>query len=307
MVLALVPVFIFGAVTTLFVAIFGSKSRESSMESRIQDFRTRVVHLEEDEVDLDLPFLDRVLRPSLESVAHAFSSILPASMLADIQIQLQKAGSPMKLNSYVIFWAVSFFSLTGVAGMMFVALPANLLIHKLLFVLVFAILGFMFPRLWLKGKVGARQKLVIRALPDAMDLITTCVEAGLGLDAALARVAEKSEGPLATEISRMLRDSAMGKLRRDAMQELADRLSVEELTSFINSIIQAEQLGVGIATVLRVQSDQMRTRRRQRAERSAHEAPIKMLFPLVLFIFPAFLGVILGPAAIRIAQSLAQT
>lgn len=160
------------------------------------------------------------------------------------------------------------------------------------------------PRMWLKGKVGARQKLVLRALPDALDLVTTCVEAGLGLDAALARVAEKSEGPFADELSRMLRDVAMGKLRREAMTELSERIGVEELTGFINSVIQAEQLGVGIAQVLRVQSDQMRMKRRQRAERSAHEAPIKMLFPLVLFIFPSFMIVILGPAVIRIAQSM---
>jgi len=174
----------------------------------------------------------------------------------------------------------------------------------LIFVVMFAAFGWVFPRIWLKGKVKARQKLVIRAMPDAMDLITTCVEAGLGLDAALARVAEKSGGPLAEELSRMLRDVAMGKMRREAMMELEQRIGVEELTTFINSIIQAEQLGVGVAQVLRVQSDQLRTKRRQRAERAAHEAPIKMLFPLVLFIFPAFLLVILGPAAIRIAQSL---
>ena len=102
----------------------------------------------------------------------------------------------------------------------------------------------------------------------------------------------------------MLRDVAMGKLRRDALTELGERIGVEELTNFISSIIQAEQLGVGIAQVLRVQSDQMRMRRRQRAEKTAHEAPIKMIFPLVLFIFPAFLMVILGPAMIRISTSL---
>jgi tight adherence protein C len=139
-----------------------------------------------------------------------------------------------------------------------------------------------------------------------MDLVTTCVEAGLGLDAALARVAEKTEGPFASELQAMMRDVALGKLRREAMQELADRIGVEELTSFITSIIQAEQLGVGIAQVLRVQSDQLRTKRRQKAERSAHEAPIKMLFPLVLFIFPSFLIVILGPAGIRIASSFSK-
>jgi len=167
------------------------------------------------------------------------------------------------------------------------------------------LVGLQLPRIWLSGRVKARQKEIIKALPDALDLVTTCVEAGLGLDAALSRVAEKSSGSLSLELSRMLRDVAMGKMRREALTELGERIGVEELTSFINSIIQAEQLGVGIAQVLRVQSDQLRMRRRQRAERAAHEAPIKMIFPLVLFIFPAFMIVILGPAVIRIAQSLA--
>ncbi len=305
MILALILGTVFGAVACLSVALFG-RSRAPSMEARIQDFRNRAVSLEGDEVDLEVPFAERVLRPGFEGIAQALSSILPQSVLADIQKQLVMSGEPMKLNNFVTFWGVTFVSLLGVSLMMFVALPSNLILQKLLFVVMFSALGWMFPRMWLKGKVKARQKQVIRALPDAMDLITTCVEAGLGLDAALARVAEKSEGPLAAELSRMLRDVAMGKLRREAMVELDERIGVEELSSFINSVIQAEQLGVGIAQVLRVQSDQLRTRRRQKAEQSAHEAPIKMLFPLVLFIFPAFLGVILGPAAIRIADALAK-
>ena len=125
----------------------------------------------------------------------------------------------------------------------------------------------------------------------------------LGLDAALTRVAEQGQGPLPIELQRMLREVAMGKLRREAMQEMSDRLGVEELSNFISSIIQAEKLGVGISQVLRVQSDQMRTQRRQRAERLANEAPIKMIFPLVLLIFPAFLVVILAPAVIQISRS----
>jgi tight adherence protein C len=176
-------------------------------------------------------------------------------------------------------------------------------IKAILVALVLTVIGYVFPRTWLKGKVKSKQKLVIKSLPDNLDLITTCVEAGLGLDAALSRVAERGQGPLAAELQHMLRDVSMGKLRREAMQEMADRIGVEELTNFINSIIQAEQLGVGIAQVLRVQSDQLRMQRRQRAEKSAHEAPIKMIFPLVLLIFPSFLAVILAPAVIRIATA----
>jgi tight adherence protein C len=140
-------------------------------------------------------------------------------------------------------------------------------------------------------------------MPDALDLITVCVEAGLGLDAALARVVEKSSGPLADELSQTLREVVMGRRRREALIDMAGRTGVEELITFINAIVQAEQLGVSVAQVLRVQAEQIRTRRRQRAELTAREAPIKMLFPLVLFIFPAFMVVILGPAVIRIGES----
>lgn len=303
MLLLIIALMIFASVVLLFAA-FVTREKAPSMETRIHDFRTRTgTDLPEDEMDLSVPFADRVLKPGVEGVARMFSSVLPASVLADIEKQLEMAGHPMRVTSYVTFWLVCFGSLFGLGLIMFVALPANLLIQKVIILLIFGVIGWIFPRMWLKGKVKARQKLVIKALPDALDLITTCVEAGLGLDAALARVAEKSEGPLAEEISHMLRDVAMGKLRKDALTEMADRLGVEELSNFINSVIQAEQLGVGIAQVLRVQSDQMRMRRRQRAEKAAHEAPIKMIFPLVLFIFPAFLAVILGPAMIRISEA----
>lgn len=304
MLLLIVAVLLFASIVMVFSA-FMTRERAPSIETRIHDFRTRAVSdAYDEEIDLSAPFAERVLKPGIEGIARAASSILPASVLSDIDKQLEMAGSPMKLNTYVTFWAVCFFILTGIGVAMFFALPASMLLQKVAMLVLFGIIGWMFPRMWLKGKLKSRQKLVIKALPDALDLITTCVEAGLGLDAALARVAEKSQGPLANELSHMLRDVAMGKLRKDALSELADRIGVEELSNFINSVIQAEQLGVGIAQVLRVQSDQMRTRRRQRAEKAAHEAPIKMIFPLVLFIFPAFLAVILGPAMIRISQAL---
>lgn len=303
MLLLIIVLLVFASVLLVFAGSMG-REKAPSMEARMQDFRARAVAEAEDEIDLSVSFAERVLKPGIEGLAHAVSSILPASVLSDIQKQLVMAGAPMKLNTYVTFWVASFATLVGLGLILFVALPADLLLQKVAMMFIFVLIGWIFPRMWLKGKVKARQKLVIKALPDALDLITTCVEAGLGLDAALARVAEKSEGPLALELSHMLRDVAMGKLRKDALSELADRIGVEELTNFINSIIQAEQLGVGIAQVLRVQSDQMRMRRRQRAEKTAHEAPIKMIFPLVLFIFPAFLAVILGPAMIRISSAL---
>jgi tight adherence protein C len=301
MLIVIIGLLVLASVTLIVVGIT-SRAAAPSIEARITDFRTRTYLLEPDEVDLEMPFYDRIVRPTLESLARGFSSVLPQSVLASIQKQLTMAGNPMSLNAYMTFW-LSILVLFGLLAVMaFVTMPGAIF-QKAGIAMLLLLLAWALPRTWLSGKVKRRQKQVIRALPDAIDLITTCVEAGLGLDAALARVAEKTEGPFAEELQRMLRDIAMGKLRRDALLELQERVAVEELTSFISSVVQAEQLGVGIAQVLRVQSDQMRTRRRQRAERAAHEAPIKMLFPLVFFIFPAFLIVILGPAVIRIADS----
>jgi tight adherence protein C len=304
MLLLLVLICVFAAFSSLSIAIL-VKPRASAMETRIQDFRNRAsTFREEVDVDLDLAFVERILKPGVEAVANAGRSVLPASVLADLQHQLLMAGNPMRLNTFVTFWMTCIAVFGGLGIIMFASMPADAFMQKLGLLALFGTIGYMAPRAWLKGKVKAKQKLVLKTLPDTLDLITTCVEAGLGLDAALARVAEKGEGPLAEELTHMLRDVAMGKLRREALIELGERIGVEELTNFINSVIQAEQLGVGIAQVLRVQSDQLRMQRRQRAEKSAHEAPIKMLFPLVLFVFPAFLAVILGPAMIRIATAL---
>ncbi|MCJ7810930.1 MAG: type II secretion system F family protein, partial [Dehalococcoidia bacterium] len=209
----------------------------------------------------------------------------------------------MTASTFVTFWAVSTALFAGLAIIALAAL-GGASAQGFLGLLVMTAIGFSLPSFWLKTTVRSKQRLVVKDLPDAMDLIITCVEAGLGLDAALTKVSEQMKGPLAKEISQMLREVGMGRLRREALADLGQRTGVEELISFVNAVIQAEQLGVSIGHVLKVQSDQMRTHRRQRAERLAHEAPVKMMFPLVLFIFPAFLMVILGPAAIRIATQM---
>ncbi len=305
MLIAIIGVLIFLTVVSLVAGL--ARRAPSTMEMRMQDFRTRTETMVEGEADLTVPFAARVLVPGLEALANAATSVLPAKVLANIEKQLLRAGKPMTLNAYVVFWMVSVGLLSGLIFVSVIVVWGTVGIQQAAVVLMFGAVGWMLPGTWLKGRVKTRQKQVQRALPDALDLVTTCVQAGLGLDAALARVADKSSGPLADGLTRMLRDVAMGKLRREALTEMADRIGVDELTSFINSIIQAEQLGVGIAKVLHVQSEQMRTRRRQRAEQTAHEAPIKMIFPLVLFIFPAFMLIILGPAVIRIATSLTGT
>jgi tight adherence protein C len=173
----------------------------------------------------------------------------------------------------------------------------------LMLTVVFLLVGFMFPDLWLTSRVNRRQKGVFRAMPDALDLLTICVEAGLGFDAAMAKVQEKWDNELALEFGRVIQEIRLGKLRRDALRDMAERAGVAELTSFVAAVIQSEQLGVSLAKVLRIQSDQMRVRRRQMAEEEAHKAPIKMIFPIALLIFPSILIVLLGPAAMLLMTS----
>ena len=303
MLIGVIGLLVFATVVSL---VLGLARRTSSvMEARMRDFRTRAVVAVEGETDLGEPFAERVLVPGLERLAHVGTSVLPARVLAKIERQLVMAGNPMTLNAYVVFWMACVGLMSSFILAFVLMVWGTVGIKQAAVVLAFGVVGWMLPGTWLKGRVRMRQKKVLRALPDGLDLVTTCVGAGLGLDAALARVAEKSSGPLADELTRMLREVAMGKLRREAMTEMADRIGVGELSGFVNAVIQAEQLGVSIAQVLGVQADQMRTRRRQQVEQTAHEAPIKMIFPLVLFIFPAFMLVILGPAVLRIAGSLA--
>ena len=300
MFIALIVLTLSGLFACLAAAFF-SRSRSSVMETRIEAFRAQAtMQPTKDDVDLEMSFNQRVVRPAIEGLNRAATAILPQSVLADIQHQLTMARSPMKVSTFVTLWLLSLavFCVLGLAVFFTVGSLPSLAIGVVLLVL-----GYKLPRMWLKSRVKAKQKAVILGLPDNLDLITTCVEAGLGLDAALSRVAEQNDGPLSVELQRMLRDVSMGKMRREAMEEMAERVGVEELSYFISSIIQAEKLGVGIAQVLRVQSDQLRTQRRQRAERLANEAPIKMIFPLVLLIFPAFLAVILAPAVIRISET----
>jgi len=271
------------------------------METRMETFRARTTtQRDEIDVDLEMSFGERVVRPAIDGLSRGATNILPQSVLSDIQHQLTMARSPMKLSTFVTFWMSSVAVFGGLGLVVFLSVGS---LPSLVVTVVLLGLGYRLPRMWLKSRVMAKQKAVILGLPDNLDLITTCVEAGLGLDAALSRVAEHSQGPLSVELQRMLRDVAMGKLRREAMEEMSERVGVEELSNFIAAIIQAETLGVGISQVLRVQSDQLRTKRRQRAERLANEAPVKMIFPLVLLIFPAFLAVILAPAVISISET----
>jgi tight adherence protein C len=167
-----------------------------------------------------------------------------------------------------------------------------------------AVAGFFLPDLLLYNAGLKRQERIPLALPDALDLLTICVEAGLGFDAALAQVARNTQGPLAAEFARVLQEMQFGKSRTEAMRAMAERCPVPELRSFVTALIQSTQLGIPVGDILREQSKEMRVRRRQRAEATAQKVPVKITFPLILCLFPALLVIIMGPGVIEISHTL---
>ncbi|MEM5775895.1 MAG: type II secretion system F family protein, partial [Anaerolineaceae bacterium] len=230
----------------------------------------------------------------------------PQNALTSISRRLELAGSPAKLDPTMILAMQFIAGLTfgGLIALVFSVGPTNTGAGKvLLFSVLFAALGFYFPQLWLTSQIGKRQKNIRKAMPDALDLLTVCVEAGLGFDAAMAKVSEKWENELSLAFARVIAEIQLGKIRREALRDMADRIGLAEMTSFVAAVIQSEQLGVSLAKVLRIQSDQMRIKRRQLAEEEAHKAPIKMLIPMGLLIFPSLMIVLLTPAALKLMNS----
>jgi len=249
------------------------------------------------EIELGRPFWQRVLRPGLVRFGQVLSRLSPQDYRDRVRQRLLVAGSPWNLQ------ASEFLAIKG-AVTIGLALVGFFIARSILGVLIGALSGWLLPDCWLKTKSDRRQVQIQKSLPDTLDLLCVSVEAGLGFDAAVAKVVEKSTGPLAEEFGRLLQEIRMGKPRRAALKDMAHRSQVEDLGTFITAIIQADQLGVSIGNVLNIQSQEMRRKRRQRAEEAAMKAPVKMLFPLIFFIFPALFVVLLGPALIQIMEAL---
>ncbi|MCL4230793.1 MAG: type II secretion system F family protein [Dehalococcoidia bacterium] len=249
--------------------------------------------------DAEAAFSARVLRPLLRNVSRRANAALPSSISERLETSILQAGLKLTAGQFLVILAIAggLFPVLVAVFFLSAGTPSQMV---LLYWGGLVVLGLYGPRLWLGSRIKKRQKAIWRSLPDAFDLITASVEAGLGIDAAFSRVIEKVEGPFAAELTRTMREITMGRARRDAFQDMANRTGVDELRSLVNAIIQAEQMGISIGTVIRVQTGVIRTKRRQRAEEAAFKAPIKMVFPLVFFIFPAIMVVIGGPAILQV-------
>lgn len=254
---------------------------------------------------LSVPVTQRLLVPGMRRLGNALRRFTPGGLVERLREELLFGGSPEGWDAERLL-ASKLISAVAVGGMSAVVLPLMGMPSLRAFILsaVFAAAGYYVPEWILRSRSGQRQDSIRRALPDALDLLCITVEAGLGFDAAVARVAKEAGGPLGEEFHRVVKEMQLGKSRVEALRGLSDRSSLSELKGFVLAMIQADIFGISIGKVLQVQASEMRIKRRQMAEERAQKLPVKLVFPLIFCIFPSLFIVLLGPAAIRIYENI---
>jgi tight adherence protein C len=257
--------------------------------------------------EIDRPFAERIIAPLGERTVGLGKKIVRADTASKLQYRLNVAGNPpgWDVNRLLGLKALGL-GIVGSLGFLYLLTTGWPFYRVVLATGLAAVLGYCLPNILLYNAGQKREKFMRNALPDAMDLLTISVEAGLGFDAAVSRVAKNGSGPLNQEFARLLQEMQLGLGRTEAMRAMAERTSLADLKSFCMAMVQADSLGIPIARVLRIQSQEMRTKRRQRAEEKAQQVPVRIMIPLVLFILPCLFIVILGPAGIQIADTVAK-
>jgi tight adherence protein C len=287
---------VFGAL--VYVGVREDKGRDP-LQERLAQFEDKEIPQSLEEIEMSLSFRDRVILPLMRNIARITTRFTPQKQLEEARHQIELAGMNMDAGTFFamrIMLTITF--ALGAFFVFFVGSSSTAPATALLYTIGATVLGYIFPVMWIQSKIKRRQENIWKALPDALDLLVICVEAGLGFDMAMGKVYEKWDNELAIAFGRILREIQLGKLRRDALRDMANRMDVPDVTAFVAAIIQADQLGVSMAKILRIQADQMRVKRRQRAQEKAHQAPVKMIFPMVFLIFPSIWIVLLGPSLI---------
>jgi tight adherence protein C len=306
-ILALIGLVVVGGAIALVVIGMRAKYESDPLQQRLAEFAARGETASLEQIELSQPITERVIFPVARRLGDFVTRFTPQNALQATARKLELAGNPRGLEP-AIFWALRIFLAVAIgAFLLFIYNIGDLnwtLSRKLIVLAAFVALGFYVPEMLLTSRIQRRQKEIRKAMPDALDLLTICVEAGLGFDGALQKVYEKWDNLLSLAFGRVIREIQLGKLRREALRDMADRIGLPEMTSFVAAIIQSEQLGVSMAKVLRIQSDQMRIKRRQLAEEQAHQAPIKMLIPMALLIFPSICVVLMTPAVLMMFRSV---
>ncbi|OJX47048.1 MAG: hypothetical protein BGO78_16310 [Chloroflexi bacterium 44-23] len=303
----IIAIVIIGAI---FLTVIGLRNPGASddrlMESRLEELNQSEEPVTLRKLELSQPFRDRVIFPVAQKFGELAIRFTPQNARQSIEKKLELAGASSKMDPTIILF-LQFVGMVFFGGIVMFVLTIGSIDwpfgRKLIVAFVFSLIGFYFPNLMLSSQITKRQKEIRKAMPDALDLLTICVEAGLGFDAAMAKVSEKWETQLSMAFARVIQEIQLGKVRKEALRDMADRIGLSEMTSFVAAVIQSEQLGVSLSKVLRIQADQMRIRRRQYAEEEAHKAPIKMLIPMAGLIFPSLMIVLLTPAGLRLFRS----
>ncbi|MEX2161914.1 MAG: type II secretion system F family protein [Anaerolineales bacterium] len=293
------------AAITLVVIGLRERAGIDPLAARLAEYAERGEVASLEEIELSQPFMERVVYPAARRFGELAQRFTPQNAIVETRRRLEMASAPRWLEP-TVFLASRFIFGIGLGLLMMFTFSLNASIfslNSLLLIGGFTAVGFFLPNLLLDRTIKRRQKQVLNAMPDALDLLTICVEAGLGFDGAMKKVIEKWDNVLSRAFARVLQEIQLGKLRREALRDMADRLGLAEMDSFVAAVIQSEQLGVSMARVLRVQADAMRVRRRQRAEESAQRAPVKMLLPMVFLIFPTIVIILMGPAILQIIGS----
>jgi len=297
----------FFSFTCLAYNLFTLKERRKGNISRRLEY---IKNQDEPDVPSDamrLSFKERVIKPMLENVGKAMLRLAPHEMISNMEEKISMAGKPNNwgVKNWLGFQAFLIFGLPFMMLIFYLRFRMDIKQFILLAVCM-ALIGLLFPNMLLNSRIRKRQSEVGRSLPDIMDLLTVSVEAGLTFDSALSKVVEKMPGTLARECEPVLQEIKVGKSKKEALYQMADRIGVQDLRNFVSSVIQADQLGVSLGKVLRIQSEQIRQNRKQRISEKAMKAPVKMLIPMVIFIFPAIFIVLLGPVVLNLIDVFAK-
>ncbi|MCZ4499596.1 MAG: Tight adherence protein [Marmoricola sp.] len=299
---------IFGALVIVIAALALSPRGDLGVNRSIAVLEALTAAPKEMTSELEPPFADRVLIPLLARAQGLGRRLTPADANDRIRMKLELAGNPSGWTADRVSAGkvICFFAALGLSLLVAVVLGLSFLV-TLVVVVGAAVAGYMAPNLYLYQRGYERAEQLQRALPDAIDLLTISVESGLGFDAAVAQVARNTEGPLAEEFARMLQEMQIGRGRSDALRSLAERTNLPDLRAFVSAMVQADAFGIPISQVLRVQSSEIRVKKRQWAEEMAQKVPVKILIPLIFCILPCLFIAVLGPAAIQIMNSFSGT
>lgn len=296
--------FIFVAIFLLTIALYNFTSKgRIEVEKRVNEVvGDRMPSVRE--LELKAPLYSRAFKPLKDKIVRLIAKRMPSEKETELSLKISRAGISDKIapREFLVFKYLASVGITFLI-LMLAVLSSKSTIQLIFYGCTGLAIGWHLPDFYISRKITERKREVEKSLPNVLDLLTVSVEAGLGFDSALMKVVEKTKGVLSDEFLTMLQEIKMGKQRIEALRDMSKRADVDDLSTFTGSVILADQLGISIGNILRLQSEQMRQKQRQRAEEMAMKIPVKIVIPLVFFIFPAIFVVLLGPAVVEVSKT----